>query len=54
MDYKSKILFIFFSKVINQYLSVRGNCKSADQLSRFVLDNQGIDHFVKGKKWKIW
>ena len=23
---------------------------SADQLSRFVLDNQGIDHFVKVKK----
>ena len=23
---------------------------SADQLSRFVLDNQGIDHFVKGEK----
>ena len=27
---------------------------SADQLSRFSLDNQGIAYFVKGKKWKIW
>ena len=25
---------------------------SADQLSRFGLDSQGIDHFVKGKKMK--